>query len=207
MEDFSSIDSINSIVKVSETRKPEQLHTLQPSQPRCCNRAGNICWSLVLMVACLVVGFVGGMVFGDQKSRSDYDIAIKEAQKAEPCIQQVTNPNYTAVCSVCSRSSLLSVEKASNVDCNGLYSFSSATNKLDSIKGVPTVVFVRIAGGWSQNKRFIYWNKDSGWGIGDFKDTFHKQAVPLELNHPWLVSWPGNMSVSLTSCQLPSPNI
>merc|ERR1712106_40153 len=156
-------DSIDSVVqvKVNEAIKTEHLEKLEPTGSCCCRRVGSICWSLVIMVACLVVGFVGGMVFGDQKSRIDHEVALKDAQKAEPCVRQVINPNYTTVCSVCARTSLLSVEKASNVDCNGLYSFNQATNKFDSIEGVPKIVFSRIAGGWSQNQssRFLYWDK------------------------------------------------
>ena len=105
MEDFSSNESVNSIldIKVKEAKKTEHLEKFETSRTCCCRRVGSICWSLVLMVACLVVGFVGGMVFGDQKSRSDLDVALKEAHKAEPCVRQLINPNYTTVCSVCAR--------------------------------------------------------------------------------------------------------
>ena len=60
----------------------------------------------VLMVACLVIGFVGGMVFGDQKTRGEHEEALNaltEARKASPCVKQLINPNYTTVCSVCAR--------------------------------------------------------------------------------------------------------
>ena len=107
MEDFSSNESVNSIIdgKVNEAKlavklEPEKYNS---SGSCCCRRVGSICWSLVLMVACLVVGFVGGMVFGDQKSRGDHEVALNEAQKAEPCVRQQINPNYTTVCSVCAR--------------------------------------------------------------------------------------------------------
>merc|ERR1719500_259831 len=52
------------------------------------------------------------MVFGDQKIRTEQNFTLTEAQKAEPCVRQLINPNYTTVCSVCARTSLISVERA-----------------------------------------------------------------------------------------------
>ena len=49
--------------------------------------------------------------------------------------------------------SLLTVGNASNVDCNGVYGLSATLNPLDDWEALPTVVFARIAGGWSGQKR------------------------------------------------------
>ena len=111
MEDFSSNESVNSILDAKETelKKPEDLECKRERENHrksgccCCRRMGSICWSMVLIVACLVIGFVGGMVFGDQKNRTEQEVSLNEAQKATPCVTQLINPNYTTVCSVCAK--------------------------------------------------------------------------------------------------------
>ncbi|XP_023340024.1 uncharacterized protein LOC111710193 [Eurytemora carolleeae] len=198
-----------------------------------CSSGTKVCWSLILCLVSLSIGFLGGVVVGAIVQRDGHLSQIGfgipgeyynylQKGREEPvedgggrCVVRMQQTNLTTTnCSVCSNSRVLNVTGAGYADCNGLYTISNQTSIWDSKQ----VVYERINGGWGKEKRYIYWNAHYygenfyGWSIGDSKSLFesgpfHSQGRAGASNLPWRGSWRGNVTVYLSSCQLPIDKI
>merc|ERR1712126_89756 len=117
-----------------------------------CPSLSTICWGLVLCLASLAAGFLGGLVFSDKMGRE----VLLQNNMTDHLIQTMDcptpDPNYSALCSVCSEAGLIRVEGAANADC--LYSVSSLT--VNTRGNGDKVVFERISGGWGKEASGCY---------------------------------------------------
>lgn len=191
-----------------------------------CRSAARVCWTLVMALTCLLIGFLGGIVVGAIIQRDGYLTQMglgppgeyfpylqqnrEDEEGGGRCVVRMNQPNITTNCSICSNSRILNVTGAGYADCNGLYTLSNLTSIWDSKQ----VVYERIAGGWGGERRYIYWNAHYygenfyGWSIGDDKSLFesgpfHSQGRGGASNLPWRGSWRGNVTITLSTCQLP----
>jgi len=182
----------------------------QEEVPKCpkydscsCLSLSTICWGLVLCLASLAAGFLGGLVFSDKMGRE----VLLQNNMTDHLIQTMDcptpDPNYSALCSVCSEAGLIRVEGAANADCNGLYSVSNLT--VNTRGNGDKVVFERISGGWGKEARHLYWDKH-GWALGSLgvfmgqSNSYYTQMDAMERGPPWTVTWTGGVKLGLSRC-------
>jgi len=195
-------------------KEEEKLNEKRPRYCCCFHSVASICWTIVLAIACLVGGFMLGMVFHDRTTRPE-PVNVTTVRCG------TINPNFTAICRVCGESRLVRVSGAANGDCNGQYTITNLTSRWTEDWKDTGFVFERIAGGWGQLNRYIYWTHKNGWTIGDHNslykyqdDYLFRQKDPPNIEsgdgwqggdwsvgHPWAVEWPSNVTVKMDRCQ------